>query len=260
MDMLTGLATLAAGTTAAAGWAVAVTAGGGTRLPPAARVAVWAPAAVPVLAAAAGRSFDPAADAALALTAAALCLWWVPMRTASALTGYGPGAESSSTGAAAAAAAVGRGVWLAAHAALAAGGATAVTSVATAAAAAAGFAVHPPFGAPLPPASLAAFWGAQWNRPVSQLLRHGVYEPVRDVLRGAVAARLPRRGTGGRRRVASPAGGTGSDGGDGDGGGAAGVTRRAAMWAAAPAAVGVVAAFVVSGVAHEAILGGTAAD
>lgn len=275
METLTGFLTLAAGTTAAVGWAMAVAAGGGRRLPPAARLAAWAPAAAPALATAASRSFSPATDAALSLTAAALCLWWVPMRAASALAGYGPGAEcvdalaarqaddaagvdaagcghaahagvpctparvgvllllpaayatrrsvaagtppltsaaaaavtaaaavaglivgaevgpraaaAAAAAAPAAAAAASRGAALAGHAALAAGGATAVTATATAVAAAAGLAVHPPFGAPSPPASLAAFWGCQWNRPAAQLLRHGVYEPVRDALRWAMA-------------------------------------------------------------------------
>ncbi|GAB0491781.1 hypothetical protein MMPV_003036 [Pyropia vietnamensis] len=327
--------------------------GGGPGPPPAARLAVWAPLAAPALVTAGTRSFEPAVDTALALTAAALCLWWVPMRTASALAGYGPGAECvaalaargvggwgqlgggcpqtaanndpdakvdvtgwdhaahagsscalprlamllllpaayatrrsvgagtpplTTTAAAAATAATavgvlilgagvasrlaavvpassgaaalgtlgvmaGRCVWLAAHTALAAGGAISVTSVATAVAAAAGCAVHPPFGMPFPAASLADFWGRQWNRPAAQLLRYGVYEPVRDAL--CWAGRLRWGGP----SPLKPAGGRGQGGGE-----AVETTRMAAVRAAAPAAIAVVATFLVSGIAHEAIL------
>lgn len=51
MEILTGLATLAAGTTAAVGWTVGVAAAGVDRLPSAARLAAWASVAAPALAA-----------------------------------------------------------------------------------------------------------------------------------------------------------------------------------------------------------------
>jgi len=333
MDYFVGGAMLVGGTTSAVGWGMAI---GRAGLPPAHALVAWAVVAAPILLATARYSFSPASEAALALTTATLCLWWVPMRVACALTGYGPGGDclasayadgvetgggarlsaaaadvdapaaadpalsklwaarahtahrgapctpartaallllpvayatpaslaagvplTSPTAAAATTAAAiatlivgaeaappllrhvpdgvaARVAALAAHCALALLAAATVTGVASAAASAAGLAVHPPFGAPWAPASLADFWAARWNRPAAQLLRHGVYEPVRDGVRWVAAARRAER----RGR------------------------RRRGGWAAADAtaaAVGVVATFLVSGVAHEAVLRAAAA-
>jgi len=338
MDYFVGGAMLVGGTTSAVGWGMVI---GRAGLPPAHALVAWAVVAAPILLATARYSFSPASEAALALTTATLCLWWVPMRVACTLTGYGPGVDClavactdgvergggarpsaaaanvdapaaadaarpklsaarahtahrgtpctpartavllllpaayatpaslaagvplTTTSAAAATAAgalatllvgaeaappllrhfpdgaAARVAALAAHCALALLAAATVTGVASAAAAAAGLAVHPPFGAPWAPASLADFWAARWNRPAAQLLRHGVYEPVRDGVRGVAAAAAARGADRRRRRPRRRGGGAAAD--------------------AAAAAVGVGATFLVSGVAHEAILRAAAA-
>ena len=90
MDYFVGGAMLVGGTTSAVGWGMVI---GRAGLPPAHALVAWAVVAAPILLATARYSFSPASEAALALTTATLCLWWVPMRVACTLTGYGPGVD-----------------------------------------------------------------------------------------------------------------------------------------------------------------------